>query len=420
MRKGLIVLATVVAALGGAGSATADVVDDNLAAVSRAPGDVLVFARGGDGTLLMRSGLDGDGTWSSTGRQVSSGPSATVRPDGTVEVFARGMDDRIVHASLKGSTWSDWEALDGTVTSAPAAGQRRGTGIIDLFVRGDDGRLHHRTWNADRSWSPYGSLGGDPVGAPTTASRLDNFVDVYVQGPAGGTFGQYFDGSQWSGYFDYGRATLSSPAAVAPPQGKDLHVFIRAQDRALHLRSHLDPPNQPNDWAQVDPRTFTSSPAAVADGDRIHVLARDGGQVIVKTRDGNGWSGWRSIGPAATPPPPQAPPAPSQPPAAPVDGGSVRLGTGLSCTPRGQAVKVSVSVRKRAGRAKPRVQKVVFFYRKGKRKIARTDRTAPYRKAIPVDLATGTYRVYARIHYKRPGKRKLGVKTVSKRFAVCR
>jgi len=410
-----------VLALAGAPSAAA-VVDDNLAAVSRAPGDVLVFARGADGTLHVRTGIDG--TWSSTGKEITSGPSATVRPDGTVEVFARGIEDRIVHASMKGSTWSEWQTLDGTVTSAPAVGQRRGTGIVDLFVRSDDGRLHHRTWNADRTWSSYVSLGGDPVGAPSTASRLDNFIDVYVQGPGNGTFLRYFDGERWSEFLDYGRATLSSPGIVAPPKAKNLHVFIRGRERGLNLRSHLDPPNESNEWSLVDPRPFTSAPAPVADGDRLHVFARDDDQVIVKTKDGD-WSAWRSIGPVAPPPAPAPSPSPSpgspapQPPSAPVEGGSVRLESGLRCTPKGQSVKVSVKVRKRPGRAKPRVQRVVFYYRKGKGKVARTDRRAPYRRAVPVDLEPGTYRVYARIHYKRPGKRKRGVKTVSKRFVVC-
>lgn len=416
MRSLRIVLLSAALALGVAAPAGADVVDDNLAAVSRAPGDVLLFARGGDGTLHVRSGIDG--TWSSTGQAVSSGPSATVRPDGTVEVFARGMDDRIIHASLKGSTWSDWNALDGTVTSAPGAGHRRGTGIVDLFVRGDDGRLHHRTWNADRTWGPWESLGGDPVGAPTTAARKDSHVDVYVQGPGGGTFGNYYFESRWSGFFDYGRRTTAVPGLVAPPNTKNLHVFIRGADRGLHMRSHLEPPNQSNEWSQVDPRPFTSAPAPVADGDRLHVFARDGDQVIVKTND-RSWSAWRSIGPVAPP----ASPAPASPapgsPAPPVKSGDVSFGTGISCTPRGQRMRVTVRVRKRPGRAKPRVRKVVFYYRKGKGTVARTDRRAPYRRLLPVDLEPGTYRVYAKIHYKRPGKRKLGIKTVSRRFAVC-
>ncbi len=51
--------------------------------------------------------------------------------------------------------------------------------------------------------------------------------------------------------------------------------------------------------------------------------------------------------------------------------------------------------------------------------VARTDRKAPYRRKLPVKIGPGTHRVHAKIHYKRPGKRKLGIKTVSRRFTVC-
>lgn len=120
--------------------------------------------------------------------------------------------------------------------------------------------------------------------------------------------------------------------------------------------------------------------------------------------------------PLPTPRPPAPAPAPS-----PVGGGEVEFETGLSCTPRGQRMKVSIVVRKRKGQTKPRVTRVVFYYRKGtgkrRRAVARTDRKAPYRRTLPVDLEPGTHRVYARIHYKRG--RKAGKKTISRRFSVC-
>ena len=53
---------------------------------------------------------------------------------------------------------------------------------------------------------------------------------------------------------------------------------------------------------------------------------------------------------------------------------------------------VSLKVRKRPGRAKPRVRRLVFYYRKasrGKRVVARTDRRAPYRRSLRIHLAPG-------------------------------
>ena len=80
-------------------------------------------------------------------------------------------------------------------------------------------------------------------------------------------------------------------------------------------------------------------------------------------------------------------------------------------------------MRKQPGRAKPRVRRVVFFYRRtvqGKRRVvARTDRRAPYRRSLPIRVKPGTHRVYARVVYKRPGGTRLRQKTVSRRFVVC-
>jgi hypothetical protein len=119
--------------------------------------------------------------------------------------------------------------------------------------------------------------------------------------------------------------------------------------------------------------------------------------------------------PAPTPTPAPAPPPPPQT-------GSVQLGVGLGCTPRGKRMLVSLSVHKRPGHAKPRVKRVVFYYRKknrGKRVVARTDRSKPYRRTLPIQLAPGPHHVYARVYFKRPGGSRLHHKTVVRRFVVC-
>jgi len=124
--------------------------------------------------------------------------------------------------------------------------------------------------------------------------------------------------------------------------------------------------------------------------------------------------------PVPTPAPPPAPPPP--PPPAPPQTGVVQLGVGLGCAPRGKRMMVSLTVHKRKGRAKPRVRRVVFYYRKahrGKRVVARSDRSRPYRRTLPIQLAPGPHHVYARAYYTRPGSSKLRRKTVVRRFTVC-
>ena len=153
-------------------------------------------------------------------------------------------------------------------------------------------------------------------------------------------------------------------------------------------------------------------------------------QTCVQTE---GCGGVRKTGVAppnnTTPPPPTPTPVPTPPPTPtpapappPPQTGVVQLGVGLGCTPRGKRMLVTLTVHKRKGKAKPRVKRVVFYYRKknrGKRVVARTDRSRPYRRTLPIQLAPGPHHVYARAYYKRPGSSKLRRKTVVRRFTVC-
>ena len=78
---------------------------------------------------------------------------------------------------------------------------------------------------------------------------------------------------------------------------------------------------------------------------------------------------------------------------------------------------MSLKIRRRAGRPKPRVRKVVFFVKHGPRK---TDRRRPYVVRLRIHRKAGTKgRVFARVFFKRPGSKKLRVKTVSRRFVMC-
>ena len=80
---------------------------------------------------------------------------------------------------------------------------------------------------------------------------------------------------------------------------------------------------------------------------------------------------------------------------------------------------VSITVRKRKGSAKPRVNRVVFYYRKKGGVVARSDRTRPYKRTLMIHLSPGPHHVYARVYYTRRGSTKLRKETVKRRFTVC-
>ena len=67
----------------------------------------------------------------------------TSQGPGRLDLFAHGTDDQLYHRSFAGN-WSGWQpAVDGVVTSAPAA-VSWAPGRVDVFVRGvDQGVWHH-------------------------------------------------------------------------------------------------------------------------------------------------------------------------------------------------------------------------------------------------------------------------------------
>jgi len=151
--------------------------------------------------------------------------------------------------------------------------------------------------------------------------------------------------------------------------------------------------------------------------------------VCVQTK---GCSGMKATGVPppdnTTTPPPTATPTPSPspsptpappPPAPPQTSNGVGLGVGLECAPRGKRMPVSITVHKRKGKAKPRVKRVVFYYRKKGTVVARTDRKKPYKRTLRIHLAPGPHHVYARVYYTRKGSKKVRKETVKRRFTVC-
>jgi len=72
------------------------------------------------------------------------------------------------------------------------------------------------------------------------------------------------------------------------------------------------------------------------------------------------------------------------------------------------------------GNAKPWVKRVVFFYRRNKRSVVRADKSAPYKRRLPVSGPHARkHLTYARVCYKRPGSEKLRKRTVRRHFTVC-
>jgi hypothetical protein len=307
-------LVGVLVGLMAAGTARAEVVDDNPAASSRGPGQVSVFIRGADGAL-QTSELSGDGftPWRSLGGVITSGPGAAARSAAVSDVFARGTDDGLYHKYFWSSVgdWSAWEAVGGGMLSAPGVDVRRGSGYIDMYYRGPDNGIVARSWVPGAGWTGEDTTSLDPgltLSAPALVTRGGDQLDVIVRGTNDYVHIDVWNGSAWSGWAQIpgGMITTSAPAATTRQAGT-FEVFVRTPQGGVRWISWDG--GQWSAWKTV-PGAVDSGLAAVSDDpSRIYLFARRGNDVIWNLYDRgrgaqDGWRGWQSMHPAPPPPPP--------------------------------------------------------------------------------------------------------------------
>jgi hypothetical protein len=382
----------------------------------------------------------------------AAGARADWSGDAHADVLAVGSGERLLlHRGNGAGGWATgsgetigtgWGAFDALLSP----GDFSGDNLPDLLVRRTDGALLMYRGNGaggfvtgmgepvGSGWGPFtallapGDFSGD--GKPDVLARHpDGALLMYRGNGAGGwvTGAGEQIGSGWQSF----TAVLSGGDFSG--DGKP-DVLARQPDGALLMYRG----NGAGGWVTGAGEQIGSGwqgfTALAAGGDfsgdgKPDVLARqpDGALLLYRGNGASGWvtgvgeeigSGWGSLAYVTLAAQWRPPPPPPAPPSAPVPDGRVRLSAGIRCTPPGGKLRVSLRVRRRAGRPAPRVRKVVFFTRGGAR---RTDRRRPYVVRLRVNRPAGAAgRVYARVTYRREGSRRLRHKTVSRRFVMCR
>jgi hypothetical protein len=374
------------------------------------PGDVLTIHP--DGRLLQYRG-NGAGGWLTGSPEGLGGGwgsfTALLAPgdfsgDDHPDLLARAPDGRLLMyrgngtgafggaAQTVGSGWQGFTAL-------LAPGDFTGDGHPDVLARNADGLLLLYRGDGDGGW-----VTGN---AETIGSGWGPFTAIIPGGDFSG------DGK---------------PDVLAVNQAGALLMY-RGNGSGGWVTGHAEQVG--GGWAGF---TALASGGDFSGDGKPDILARqsDGSLLLYRGNGASGWvtgngekigSGWNGLSyltlvPSSPPPAPPAP-APAPAPAAPLPDGNVSLTAGIRCTPPGGLLRVSVKVRKRAGRPAPRVQRIVFFVRNGPR---RTDRHKPYtvRLRLRLHRPAGTKgRVYARVYFRRAGSKQLHRKTVSRRFVMC-
>src|SRR4051794_5528713 len=301
-----------------AAPARADVFDDNTAAAALGPGNVYVFVRASDGTIVMRH--LSDGVWSDwaplPGLITGSGPGAAAFHN-TVQVFARGQDNTPYQLSIEDGALSGWTALDGRMNSAPAVTPLRGFDQLYLTARGLTNEQFYRRSSPGSAtgWAPWFLVPGASntyTSAPTIVSYTTGRIDIFTRGS---------DETPWQAYMPLGLGWTGPthiPGNLDAVQGAlgsttqatgQFDLFSRFPDSTLRRLRYSDANNW-DTWAKLDadPTAISSSPAATSDQPGSeYVFARTGDAVSYRVLSGTTWSGWASLGvpavPVVTPPP---------------------------------------------------------------------------------------------------------------------
>ncbi|HET6708360.1 trypsin-like serine protease [Amycolatopsis sp.] len=206
--------------------------------------------------------------WDSPDIPVSGAPAVTSWGSGRIDLFTKGADNVLYHRTYQDNAWSATESLGDGMASEPSV-VSWAPGRFDVFARGYDNSLQHKWF--DGSWHPWESLGGGIQYAPTVASWGPGRLDVFAVGDRDNAlYHKAFDGT-WRDWEYHGGKLNASPAAASWGPNR-IDVFGRGTDNALY---HMGWDNRWFDWEHHG-GYLTSAPTVTSWGpNRLDVFAAD-------------------------------------------------------------------------------------------------------------------------------------------------
>jgi len=252
-----------------------------------AAGNLSVTA-GGKTLVVPLTGTGVSANWESLGGLIPSYPTVSSWGTSRMDLFVRGTDRALWHRSFDGNNWSNWESLGGLLGSDPSA-VSWGPNHIDVFVKGTDGRLWQKTLD-NGTWSNWQPLGGPIGSAPSASSGTVGHIDVFVKGTDGNMWQKTFDiGTGWGNWQPLGGPIGSRPSAVSSGAGH-IDVFAKGTDGNMWQKTFAN-----GSWGNWQPLggPIGSTPSAVSLGSgRLAVFVRGtDGRLWARLFNGS-WANW--------------------------------------------------------------------------------------------------------------------------------
>lgn len=231
---------------------------------------------------------------------VFSGPGATFRKGTEVlDIFVKGDSSHLLHRTWKAAQgWSNWLDLGGNITSQPAVVSRT-SNSIDVFAKGTGNNLLHRYWVDGTGWAAWQNLGGNITSAPTVASRDQNFMNVFAKSSTNSLahLGWNNNAAGWETWEDLGGSIQDAPAAISR-QFISINVFCRGTGNTLKHISWSSGLSW-SAWEDLG-GNITSSPAVVCRVyTTLNVFAKGAGNNLVHlgwNGSAIGWETWENLG----------------------------------------------------------------------------------------------------------------------------
>jgi hypothetical protein len=233
---------------------------------------------------------------------VMTTPAVSFRPPNRVDVFAIGADKNVHYTGWNGLTWTAWQKLSSTGNfNTPPASVSWDANRIDVFATGTDNFLYHAFWTPS-GWNYMAKGGGNVSSAPSVISTAPNRLDVFYLDSSGKVTQNSFDGANWDTRHTIDDTPVASPPAACFQKPDRIHVFARGRNaNTLLVKTRMG--NSWSGWKDLKV-TLQETPAAASWGfNRVDVFAK-GTDNGLKQLTGNGstWaSQWKPLDPISFP-----------------------------------------------------------------------------------------------------------------------
>jgi hypothetical protein len=197
-------------------------------------------------------------TWTSSGGWVNTDlggvtyetPAIVSRTDGILDAFCTSTTGVLHQNHYENGSWSGWQNLNQNLASGSAVCSQNVNSITICARNGGDNHVYVRNWTTSGGWGSWVCLYGTTYDSPAIVSRADGILDVFVRGPDGKLYQQcsYDGGSTWlSGWYNHGFAIASAPAALSRHSG-NIEIFYRGTNGNL-MDYHWD---SSTGWSSAD------------------------------------------------------------------------------------------------------------------------------------------------------------------------